>query len=244
MKRGGEKIAALTAYDYPTGRLLDEAGVDLILVGDSLGMVVLGYGDTTAVTMDEMTHHLRAARRGVKRAPLVADLPFNSYETVGQAVENAHRLSGSGADAVKLEGGTAVLSQVEAIVAAGIGLVGHIGMLPQHIREDGGYKKKGKTPEQAAALVRDARDLEVAGAVAIVLEGVVPGVAAEITRNSGIPTIGIGSGAECDGQILVTPDLLGAFPWFCPAFAKPRAEVAGETLRAVGEWMEVVKGGR
>ena len=204
-------------------------------------MVVLGYDDTTAVTMDEMTHHLRACRRGVKRAPLVADLPYNSYETPGQAVENARRLAGSGADAVKLEGGTAVLEEVEAIVSAGIGFVGHIGMLPQHVREEGGYKKKGKTPEQAEALAQDARDLEVAGAVAMILEGVVPKVAAEIARNSNIPTIGIGSGPGCDGQILVTPALLGAFPWFCPAFAKPRADVAGETKRAVAEWMQFVR---
>ena len=241
MKKNGEQIVALTAYDYPSGRLLDEAGVDLILVGDSLGMVVLGYEDTTSVTIDEMTHHLRACRRGVQRAPLVADLPFNSYETPVQAVENARRLIGSGADAVKLEGGTAVREQVEAIVAAGIGIVGHIGMLPQHVREEGGYKKKGKTEEQVELLLQDARDLEIAGAVAIVLEGMVPEVAAKITENSNIPTIGIGAGPDCDGQILVTPDLLGAFPWFRPAFAKARADVAGETQRAVAEFIDAVR---
>lgn len=229
-KARGHKIAMLTAYDYPTARLLDEAGVDAILVGDSLGMVVLGYPDTTLVTMDEMLHHTRAAARGVTRAALIADLPIHSYDTSEQAVANSRRLIEAGADAVKLEGGTSHAAQIAAITGAGIPLVGHIGMLPQSVREEGGYKLKGKTPEAAQLLLADALAVEAAGACAVVLELVKPEAAAPITAALRIPTIGIGSGQECDGQVLVIHDLAGLFPWFTPKFAQPLA-AAGEAIR-------------
>lgn len=237
-KQQGSPLAVLTAYDYPTARLLDEAGVDLILVGDSLGMVVLGMPDTTGVTMDIMLHHTAAVRRGVQRAPIIADLPFHSYDTAEQALHNARRLMEAGADAVKLEGGVALIPQVTAIVSAGIPFVGHIGMLPQSVREEGGYKKKGKTPAQIDQLIADALALDEAGAVAMVLESIVPEVAEEITRRVKASTIGIGAGKATDGQVLVTPDLIGSFPWFRPPFAKARADVAGETSRAVREFLE------
>ena len=242
LKRTGEKVGMLTAADYPTGRLLDEAGVDFVLVGDSLGMVVLGYPDTVEVTMADMVHHLRAVRRGVERALVGADLPWHSYETPEQALENARVLVGAGADAVKLEGGRVMLPQIEAIIGAGIPLVGHIGMLPQSVREEGGYKKKGRTEAEAAGLVEDAKALDRAGALAIVLEGIVPAVAAEITAAVGCATVGIGSGLDCDGQVLVTADLVGGFPWFRPPFAKVRADVAGSVSGAVREYLAVVKG--
>lgn len=240
-KQSGHKLAVLTAYDYPMARLLDEAGVDLILVGDSLGMVVLGLPDTTGVTMADMLHHTRAVRRGVKRAPVIADLPYHSYDTPEAAVRNSRLLVEAGADAVKLEGGRAMIAQVRAIRAAGIPFVGHIGMLPQSVREEGGYKKKGRTEEGAAILLDDARALDEAGACAAVLESIVPEVAARITAGVAMSTIGIGAGVQCDGQVLVTPDLLGSFPWFRPPFAKARADVAGETLRAVREYIAEVR---
>lgn len=238
MKARGEQVAALTTYDYPMTRLLDECGVPLLLVGDSVGMVVLGYPDTTHVTMDEMVHHVRAAARAKPDALLAADLPYRSYDTPDQAVANARRLVESGAAAVKAEGGRAILGQVRAITAAGIPFIGHLGMLPQHVVEEGGYKKKGRSDAERIALVADAQELERAGAFAIVLELVIPEVAAEISRTISIPTIGIGSGSECDGQILVTHDLLGTFPWFTPKFVKPKVN-AGEQFRAaVNQWRQ------
>jgi len=240
-KAAGEKITCLTAYDFPTAKLLDEAGIDAILVGDSLGMVVLGYEDTTSVTMEEMLHHIRAVARGVDRATVIGDLPFGSYETPGQAVQNSRRLVEAGADAVKLEGGIAVLPQVQAIIGDGIQFVGHVGMLPQHVREEGGYSKKGKTDEGAAAILADTQALDEAGAVAIVMESMKPTVAREISQQIKAATIGIGASKYCDGQILVLHDLLGSFPWFCPSFAKPRADLAGETLRAVREYCQAVR---
>ncbi len=242
-KEAGERVTVLTAYDYPTARLLDEAGVDLILVGDSLGMVVLGLPDTTGVTMDIMRHHIAAVRRGVKRVPVIGDLPFQSYNTPEQALANARLLVEAGADAVKLEGGVNFLPQIRAIVEAGIPFVGHLGMLPQSVKEEGGYKKKGKTPAQVDQLLADAKALDEAGACAIVLESVVPAVAAEITRQIKATTIGIGAGPETDGQVLVTPDLVGGFPWFCPPFATPRADIASEIQRAAKEWMAAVTKG-
>jgi 3-methyl-2-oxobutanoate hydroxymethyltransferase len=236
-KKAGPPITVLTAYDYPCGRMLDEAGVDLLLVGDSLGMVVLGLPDTTGVTIEMMMHHIAAVRRGVIRAPVIGDLPAHSYDTPAMALENARRLVESGADAVKLEGGIAFLPQVRAIIEADIPFVGHIGMLPQSVREEGGYKKKGKTPEQVARLMADATALDDAGAVAIVLESIVPEVATEITHRVHASTIGIGAGPGTDGQVLVTPDLLGGFPWFRPPFAKARADLAGEIRRAVAEYI-------
>ncbi len=241
-KAAGEKLAVLTAYDYPTARLLDEAGVDLILVGDSLGMVVLGLPDTTGVTMDMMLHHVAAVRRGVKRAPVIGDLPFESYTTPELALSNALRLVQAGADAVKLEGGVGFTEQVKAITRAGIGYVGHIGMLPQSVKIEGGYKKKGKTEEAAARLLDDALALEEAGAAAIVLESVVPEVATKISQSLQIPTIGIGAGNGCDAQVLVVHDLIGAFPWFKPPFATSHANVAQEITRATRRFVESVKG--
>jgi 3-methyl-2-oxobutanoate hydroxymethyltransferase len=236
MKSRGEKIAALTAYDYPMAKLLDEAGVPLLLVGDSLGMVVLGYPDTTHVTMAEMEHHVRAAARAKPKALLGGDLPFKSYETISSAVENAKRLVVVGADFVKAESGREILPQVKAIVAAGIPFCGHLGMLPQHVLEEGGYHIKGKKDAEHQKLLDDAKALADAGAFAIVLELVTSPVAKEISQNISIPTIGIGSGLDCDGQILVTHDLTGSFPWFTPRFVKPRVNCAAEIKSAVAAW--------
>jgi 3-methyl-2-oxobutanoate hydroxymethyltransferase len=236
MKARGEKIAALTAYDFPMTKLLDEAGIPLILVGDSLGMVVLGYPDTTHVTMAEMEHHVRAVARAKPRALLGADMPYHSYETPETAVENAKRLAAAGAEFVKAEGGREIIGQVRAIIAAGIPFCGHLGMLPQHVLEEGGYHVKGKKEMEGEALFEDAKALADAGALAIVLELVTPPVAKEITRRISIPTISIGSGGDCDGQILVTPDLIGMFPWFTPRFVKPKVHCAVEIKSAVAAW--------
>jgi len=236
----GQKIPALTAYDYPMAKLLDEIGLPLILVGDSLGMVVLGYPDTTQVTMAEMEHHVRAAARAEPRALLAADLPYKCYESVAEAVANAKRLVAAGAEAVKAEGGRTILDQVKGIVAAGIPFVGHLGMLPQHVREEGGYRVKGKVESEREALLADAAALVEAGAFALVLELVAPPVAKEITEGIPIPTIGIGSGPDCDGQILVTTDLLGTFPWFTPKFVKPRLNAADQMRAAIEEWKKSV----
>ena len=236
MKTRGEPIAALTAYDYPMTKLLDEAGVPLLLVGDSLGMVVLGYPDTTHVTMAEMEHHVRAAARARPNALLGGDLPYHSYETVETAVADARRLVAAGAEYVKAEGGREILPQVAAIIAAGIPFCGHLGMLPQHVLEEGGYHIKGKKDVEHQSLLDDAKALAAAGAFAIVLELVTPPVAKEISLSLAIPTIGIGSGPDCDGQILVTHDLTGSFPWFTPRFVKPRVNCAAEIKSAVAGW--------
>jgi 3-methyl-2-oxobutanoate hydroxymethyltransferase len=236
-KQRGERISALTAYDYPTARLLDESGIDIILVGDSVGMVVLGYEDTTEVTLDAIIHHTRAVARGVKRALLVADLPIHTYDTPEAAVENSRALIAAGAQAVKLEGGKSQVARIEAIVAAGIPFMAHIGMLPQSVREEGGYKVKGKTTAEADALLEDAEAVEGAGAFSVVLEIVKSEVAREITNALRIPTIGIGSGQHCDGQILVTHDLIGFFPWFTPKFVSPEASVADEIRKAAAAFI-------
>ncbi len=236
MKARGEKIAALTAYDYPMAKLLDEVGIPLLLVGDSLGMVVLGYPDTTHVTMAEMEHHVRSAARAKTNALVGGDLPFKSYETVSEAVANAKKLVAAGAEFIKAEGGQEILPQVKAIIAAGIPFCGHLGMLPQHVLEEGGYKIKGKLEAEHQKLLEDAKALAEAGAFAIVLELVTPPVAKEISQAISIPTIGIGSGPDCDGQILVTPDLTGGFPWFTPKFVKPMANSAAEIKSAVTAW--------
>jgi 3-methyl-2-oxobutanoate hydroxymethyltransferase len=241
MKVRGEKIAALTAYDFPMAKLLDEAGIPLLLVGDSLGMVVLGYPDTTHVTMAEMEHHVRAAGRAKPNALLGADLPFKSYATIQSAVENSKKLVAAGAEFVKAEGGQEILPQVRAIIAAEIPFCGHLGMLPQHVLEEGGYKIKGKQEAEHQKLLDDAKLLADAGAFAIVLELVTPPVAREISETISIPTIAIGSGEDCDGQILVTPDLIGTFPWFRPRFVKPRADCAAEIKSAVSAWKKSVE---
>lgn len=237
MKTTGERIAALTAYDYPMAKLLDECGVPLLLVGDSLGMVVLGYPDTTHVTMAEMEHHTRAAARAKTNALLGADLPFRAYDTPEAAVANARRLVAAGAEYVKAEGGREILPQVRAIVAAGIPFVGHLGMLPQHVLEEGGkYRIKGRDDAGHAKLLDDAAALAEAGAFAVVLELVTPAVAKEITERFPFATIGIGSGPDCDGQILVTPDLIGTYPWFTPKFVQPELQAAGQIREAVSRW--------
>ncbi len=243
MKQRGEKITALTAYDYPTARLLDESGIDIILVGDSLGMVVLGCQDTTGVTLEEMLHHTRAVARGVKQALLVADLPIHTYDTPEQAVETARKFVDVGAQAVKLEGGVSHVAQIQAITKAGIPFMAHIGMLPQSVREEGGYRIKGRTQSEAEALLADARAVEEAGAFSVVLEIVVADIAKQITSAIGIPTIGIGSGKHCDGQILVTHDLIGLFPWFTPKFVSPEARVADEIRRAASAFIEQTRAG-
>jgi 3-methyl-2-oxobutanoate hydroxymethyltransferase len=244
MKGSGRKIASLTAYDYAMARLLDEAGIPFIHVGDTVGMVVLGYPDTTHVTLEEMEHHVRAVARAQPRALIGADLPFHSYETVEAAVRNARRLVAAGADVVKAEGGRAILEQVRAIVASGIPYCGHLGMLPQHVLEEGGYKIKGRNPAEREALLADAQALVQAGAFALVLEIVTPAVAKEVTDQIPIPTIGIGSGPSCDGQILVTHDLLGTFPWFTPRFVKPALNAAEQMRTAARGWRESVESAR
>jgi 3-methyl-2-oxobutanoate hydroxymethyltransferase len=242
MKKRGEKITALTAYDYPTARLLDESGIDIILVGDSVGMVVLGYEDTTEVTLEEMLHHTRAAARGVKNALLIGDMPIHTFNTPEQAVATAKKFVDAGARAVKLEGGVSHFAHIEAITRAGIPFMGHIGMLPQHVREQGGYKVKGKTQSEAEALIADARAVEKAGAFSVVLEIVVAETSKQITNAIGVPTIGIGSGEHCDGQILVTHDLIGLFPWFTPKFVSPEARVAEEIRKAARAFIERTRG--
>lgn len=239
--KGRQPIASLTAYDFPMTRLLDESGVPLILVGDSLGMVVLGFVDTTSVTMEMMEHHVRAAARAKPRALLAADLPYKSYETPEQALVNSQRLVRAGADAVKAEGGRAILPQVQAILGNNIPFLGHLGMLPQSVREEGGYHVKGKVESEREALMADAEALAGAGAFAVVLELVAPSVARELTARISIPTIGIGSGPDCDGQILVTSDLLGLFPWFTPRFVKPKLNAAEQMKSVVTEWKSSVE---
>jgi 3-methyl-2-oxobutanoate hydroxymethyltransferase len=242
MKARGERVAALTAYDYPTARLLDEAGVPLILVGDSVGMVVLGYPDTTQVTLAEMRHHVAAVARAKTRALVVGDLPYHTYQTAQNAVANAHVLTQAGAEAIKLEGGVAVVPEIRALREAGIAVMGHVGMLPQHVKEEGGYKIKGRSAEQKEQLLADALAVEEAGAFALVLELVEPEFAAELTARVKIPTIGIGSGERCDGKILVTHDLIGAFPWFRPKFAVAKADVAGAIRAAAAGFVKEVRG--
>ena len=235
--KGREKIAALTAYDFPMAKLLDECGVPFLLVGDSLGMVVLGYPNTTHVTMEEIEHHVRAAARAKPQALLGGDLPYRSYETAEQAVANARRLVAAGAEFVKAEGGREILLQIHAIIEAGIPFVGHLGMLPQHVVEEGGkYTIKGRDDTGHAKLLEDAAALAEAGAFAVVLELVTPPVAKEITERFSFVTIGIGSGPDCDGQILVTPDLLGTFPWFTPKFVKKQLNAAEQMRAMVREW--------
>src|SRR6266568_6411242 len=240
MKARGAKIPALTAYDFPMARLLDEVGIPLMLVGDSLGMVVLGYPDTTRVTMADMEHHVRAVARARPRSLVVADLPYGCYETIENAEANAKRLVTAGAEAVKAEGGRQILNQARAIMAAGIPFLGHLGMLPQSVREEGGYHVKGKVASEREALLADAQALAQAGAFALILELVAPPVARELTQTIPIPTIGIGSGPECDGQILVTTDLLGTFPWFTPKFVKPRLNAADQMRAAIEEWKKSI----
>lgn len=240
-RKGGKRIACLTAYDYPTARLLDEAGVDLLLVGDSLGMVVLGYPDTTHVTMEHMLHHVAAVARGNQNALIVGDLPIHSYDSPEQALANARLLVNAGADAVKLEGGLRQSDKVKAIVDAGIPVFGHMGMLPQRVLEEGGYKKKGKSEEEFEAILAGCQALEEAGAFAIVLESVVAETAERLTEALNVPTVGIGCGEQtCDGEVAVISDLVGGYPWFVPPFAKPQADISAAIRAAAGWYKEQV----
>ena len=237
-KKGNTPVSQITAYDYPTARLADEAGVDIILVGDSLGMMMLGFPDTTHVTLDHMLHHTEAVARAVKNAVVVADMPINTYETPQQALETAQALMAKGADAVKLEGGAAKEEHIRTIVQAGIPVQGHIGLLPQKVKEEGGYRMHGKTDEEAAAIMRDMEAVVRAGAFSMVIECTRHSVAAEVTKACPIVTIGIGAGkGTCDGEVAVFHDLVGGFPWFVPGFARPRADIAAEISRAVKEYI-------
>lgn len=237
-KESGKKLTMLTAYDYLTARAVDQAEIDSILVGDSLGMVMLGYKDTLPVTMDDMLHHCRAVARGASRALLIADLPFMSYQVApDQALINSGRfLQEAGMDAVKLEGGRERLSAVKAIVEAGIPVLGHLGLTPQSVNQLGGFKAQGKTADAALEILADALALEEAGCFGIVLEAVPARIAEYISSLLAIPTIGIGAGAGCDGQVLVTHDLLGLFDKFTPKFVKQYAQLHSEIRRALGAY--------
>lgn len=244
-KQAGEKIVSVTAYDYPTALLVDQAGVDFILVGDSVANVVLGYDSTLPVTMAEMRHHLRAVRRGVQRALLVADMPFLSYQTsVSQAIENAGLFLKDGAEAVKLEGGTGpILTIVQSLVAIGIPVMGHLGFTPQWLHQFGGVRVRGRRSDEALAILQMAEDLQQAGCFAIVLELVPREVARLITERLSIPTIGIGSGPDCDGQILVLHDLIGLSPGWSPRHAKKYANGTELIRHALATYVEeTVKG--
>jgi 3-methyl-2-oxobutanoate hydroxymethyltransferase len=241
-KRRRQRFAALTAYDFPTTRRLDRLKIPLILVGDSLGMVALGYEDTTFVTMADIEHHLRACARAKPNALLAADLPFGSYGTETAAAENAQRLVAAGAEAVKAEGGLAILPQIRAIVAAGVPFIGHLGMLPQSVREEGGYRVKGKSDDERQALLDDAARLVNAGAFAVVLELIKPPVAREITEAIAIPTIGIGSGPDCDAQILVTNDLLRTSPDYIPRHVPETSiDVGTAADTVIAEWKRSIE---
>jgi 3-methyl-2-oxobutanoate hydroxymethyltransferase len=246
MKKRGEKIAMLTAYDYPTARILDEAGVPIILVGDSLGMVVLGYDSTLPVTMADMIHHVKAVVRGSQRAHVVADMPFMSYQAGPEdALRNAGRLmQEAGAQSVKLEGGKTVAETVRRLVEAGIPVMGHIGLTPQSLHQFGGYKVQGKTPAAAIKLLNDAQALDEAGAYAIVLETIPAALAKLISERVSVPTIGIGAGPDCDGQVQVLHDMLGLYPDFVPKHAKQYAQLGEDVGRAVREYMAEVAEGR
>lgn len=238
-----KKITCLTAYDYVMARLVDEAGVDVVLVGDSLGMVVLGYESTLPVTLDEMLHHTKAVRRGVQRALVVADMPYGTYHAgISEAVGNAMRfVKEAGAEAVKIEGGERRLELISRLTEAEIPVMGHVGLTPQSVNAMGGYRVQGKTPGTAEQLLRDARSVEAAGAFAIVLEGIPRELAAEITRTVQIPTIGIGAGPECDGQILVLHDLLGLTFQDPPKFARQYANMGEAISHAVREYCDDVQ---
>ncbi len=246
MKKRGEKITMITAYDYPTAAVVDEAGIDLILVGDSLGMVVLGYDSTLPVTMDVMIHHTKAVTRAVSRALVIGDMPFMSYQaSVDEAVRNAGRfLQEAGAQAVKLEGGREVAEVTRRIAAAGIPVMAHLGLTPQSVHQLGGYKVQGKGNEAANRILEDAKILQEAGAFSIVLECIPTELGRVISETLSIPTIGIGGGIHCDGQVLVIHDLLGMFERFTPKFVKKYANINAQMKEAVGKYIEEVREGQ
>ena len=245
MKKKGEKIAMLTAYDYPTAVILDDAGIDMFLVGDTLGMVVLGYDSTIPVTMEDMIHHTKAVMRGARHAMVVIDMPFMSYQvSVEEAVRNAGRLlKESGAQAVKLEGGKEVAEATRRMVVAGIPVMGHIGLTPQSIHQFGGFKVQGKDDKAARKIREDALLLQEAGAFSVVLEGMPKALAQAITEDLEIPTIGIGAGLHCDGQVLVVNDMLGLFERFTPKFVKKYANLNEQIRTAVKTYIDEVKTG-
>ncbi len=234
------KICALTAYDYPTARILDELNVDMILVGDSLGMMVFGHEDTTNVSIEMMIHHTKACRNGVKKTPLITDMPYKSYETIDSALNNANRLMEAGADGVKLEGGKQIITQIETLLSNDIPVIGHLGFLPQSIKEEKVYKKKGKTESEKNEIFNESILLEGVGISALVLESVEEKLASKITNSLKIPTIGIGSGNNCDGEIRVIDDIIGSYPWFTPPFASPFCSVSDNIREAVKTFQKVI----
>jgi len=244
-KKSKEKISMLTAYDYSTAKLLDESGVDSLLVGDSLGMVILGYENTLQVTVDDIIHHCRAVARGAKRAMVIGDMPFLSYHiNIEDTIRNAGRIIAEGqAHAVKLEGGREVVDKVRAIINAQIPVVGHLGLTPQSVNMFGGFKVQGKTEEQAKKIIDDAFMLQDAGVFAIVLECVPEKLASIITEKLEIPTIGIGAGKYCDGQVLVTQDMLGMYTDFTPKFVKKYANLRDEIQNAAKQYIDEMKSG-
>jgi len=244
-KKEGKKISMLTAYDYSTAKLLDEAGIDSILVGDSLGMVILGYENTLQVTVDDMIHHTKAVTRGVKRAYVIADLPFLSYHiSVEETIRNAGRMiQEANAHAVKLEGGREVVDKIEALIKAQIPVMGHLGLTPQSVNMMGGFKVQGKDEQQAKKILEDAKLLQEAGVFAIVLECVPAKLAKLISKSIDIPTIGIGAGKDCDGQVLVIQDMLGMYSDFTPKFVKKYCEVGSVIKDAVKEYREEIQAG-
>jgi 3-methyl-2-oxobutanoate hydroxymethyltransferase len=245
MKARGEKISVVTAYDFTFARLLDEAGADMLLVGDSLGTVIGGHETTLNVSMETMLYHVGAVVRGRKRAFVIGDMPFLSYQaSVEEGVRNAGRLLQAGAEAVKLEGGEPVLETVRRIARADIPVMGHLGLTPQSVHRMGGYKVQGRDAKQAEQILKDAQGLEEAGAFALVLEGVPAALAARVTQALRIPTIGIGAGAGCDGQVLVSYDLLGLFSEFTPKFVKRYAELGKTVKEATAQYVADVKAGK
>ena len=245
LKNKGQKITALTAYDYLMAEMLDQAGIDIILVGDSLGMVVAGHSNTLPVSMDQMIYHTGIVSRAVKRALLVGDMPFLSYQTsLEQGIENAGRfLKEAGAEAVKIEGGKVMIPLIEKLVQIGIPVMGHLGLLPQSIHKYGSYKLQGKEPEVARQLQDDAKRLQDAGVFSIVLEKIPADLAAEITQSVSVPTIGIGAGPHCDGQILVSHDMLGIYDRFKPRFVRRYANLAQQMREAFQNYLKDVRGG-
>jgi 3-methyl-2-oxobutanoate hydroxymethyltransferase len=244
-KEQGQRITMLTAYDYPTAQMVDQAGIETILVGDSLGMVVLGYSSTVPVSMEEMIHHAKAVARGTKYAFVIGDMPFMSYQTgIQKAIENAGRfMKEGGCDAVKLEGGSEVAPTVKAIVTAGVPVCGHIGLTPQTATQLSGFKVQGKDAESARTLINSAKDLEEAGAFMLVMECIPDVLAARITREIRIPTIGIGAGRDCDGQVLVYHDTVGLFDRFTPKFVKQYIKLGPMVIEALTEYKKEVEAG-
>ena len=245
-KAEGKKITMLTAYDYPTAQIVDQAGIDMILVGDSLGMVVQGVSSTLPVTMDEMIYHTKMVSRATQSSMVVGDMPFLSYQTsASDAVRNAGRfLKEAGAEAVKLEGGSQMAEAIRAIVNAGIPVVAHIGLTPQYVHMMGGFKVQGKNDAAREKILADARAVQDAGAFSVVLEGIPTSLGAEIHKALHIPTIGIGAGSDCDGQVLVIHDVLGLFDRFTPKFVKKYANLKDQALKAVKEYKQDVEDGR